>query len=140
MARVTVEDCIDKVPNRFELVLLAAHRARALTSGSHITVDRENDKNAVIALREIAAKTVASGDVSEGLIHSMQHNAEADEPEPMAVPTLPHEHRTVGVRDDRFTDTVIDTITEDALLRGLQTLTPMDPSIGGGSGSEGQGS
>ena len=78
--------------------------------------------------------------VSEGLIHSMQHNAEADEPEPMAVPTLPHEHRTVVVRDDRLTDTVIDTITEDALLRGLQTLRPMDPSAGGGSGGEGQGS
>src|SRR5690242_8906229 len=100
MARVTVEDCIDKVPNRFELVLLAAHRARTLASGAHITVDRENDKNAVIALREIAAKTVASGDVSEGLIHSMQHNAEVDEPDPMAVPTLPLEHRTVVVGDD----------------------------------------
>ena len=53
MARVTVEDCIDKVPNRFELVLLSAHRARALATGSHMTVDRENDKNAVIALREM---------------------------------------------------------------------------------------
>ena len=58
MARVTVEDIIDKMPNRFELVLLAAHRARALAKGSHITIDSENDKNAVIAVREIAEKTI----------------------------------------------------------------------------------
>jgi len=140
MARVTVEDCIDKVPNRFELVLLAAHRARSLASGSHITVDPENDKNGVIALREIAAKTVAPGDVSEGLIHSMQHNAEVDEPESTAVPALQRENRTVFVRDDLLTDTGIDTITEDALLRGLEKLTPMESSTGGGNGSEGQAS
>jgi DNA-directed RNA polymerase subunit omega len=140
MARITIEDCIDKVPNRFELVLLAAHRARSLASGSDITVDRENDKNSVIALREIAAKTIASGDVSEGLIHSMQYNAEVDEPESTAVPVLPREHRTVIVREDRLTDTVIDTLTEEALLRGLEKLTPMIPSSSGGSGSEGQAS
>jgi DNA-directed RNA polymerase subunit omega len=136
MARVTVEDCIDKVPNRFELVLLAAHRARSLASGSDITVDRENDKNAVIALREIAAKTVTPGDVSEGLIHSMQHNAEVDEPESTVALTPPHEHPTVIVRDDRSTDRVIDALTEESLLRGLEKLMPMDPSTGGGSGSE----
>jgi DNA-directed RNA polymerase subunit omega len=140
MARVTVEGCIDKVPNRFELVLLAAHRARSLASGSHITVDPENDKNGIIALREIAAKAIAPNDVSEGLIHSMQHNAEVDEPESTAVPTLPREHSTMIVRDDRLTHTVIDTITEDALLGGLQTLTPMESSTGSESGSEGQAS
>src|SRR5262245_18063343 len=139
MARITIEDCIDKVPNRFELVLLAAHRARSLASGSHITVDRDTDKNAIIALREIAAKTIAPGDVSEGLIHSMQHNAEVDEPESTAVPILPRESRRV-MHDDRLTDTVIDTLTEDALLRGLEKLTPMVPSTGGWSGSEGQAS
>jgi DNA-directed RNA polymerase subunit omega len=140
MARVTVEDCIDKVPNRFELVLLAAHRARSLASGTHITVDRENDKNAVVALREIAARTIVAGDVSEGLIHSMQHNAEVDEPESTAVPVLPRDHRTVVVRDDRLSDTVIDALTEEALLRGLEKLTPMMQSTSGGSGGEGQAS
>jgi DNA-directed RNA polymerase subunit omega len=64
-ARVTVEDCVDKIPNRFELVLLAAHRARAIKSGSHITIEAENDKNPVIALREIAEKTIAPGDMRE---------------------------------------------------------------------------
>ena len=140
MARITIEDCVDKVPNRFELVLLAAHRARSLASGSPITVERENDKNAVVALREIAAETIAPGDVSEGFIHSMQYNAEVDEPESTAVPVLPCDHRTVMVRDDRLSDTVIDTLTEEALLRGLEKQTPMMPSTSGGSGSEGQAS
>ena len=138
MARITVEDCIDKVPNRFELVLLAAHRARSLASGMHITVDRENDKNAVVALREIAAKTIVPSDVSEELIHSMQQNAEVDEPESTAAPVLPP--RVVVVRDDRLTDTVIDALTEEALLRGLAMLPPVVPSTSGGSGSERQAS
>ena len=70
MARVTVEDCIDKVANRFELVLLAVHRARSIAKGSAITVDPENDKNSVIALREIASKTISPGDTREGA-HSL---------------------------------------------------------------------
>jgi|SRR5215472_14846287 len=136
MARVTVEDIIDKVPNRFELVLLAAHRARALDKGSHITIDSENDKNSVVALREIAEETVAPNDVREGLLHSMQHNAEVDEPEPTAVPTLPHVHGgAVFLRDDPSTDTVVDVLTEEELLRNLEKLTPIVPS----SSSGGQG-
>ena len=70
MARVTVEDCVDKVPNRFELVLLAAHRARSIANGSQVTVDPDNDKNPVIALREIADTTIPPDDLREGLIHS----------------------------------------------------------------------
>ena len=82
MARVTVEDCIDKVENRFDLVLLASHRARMISSGSQITVDRDNDKNPVVALREIAETTVSPGDLKEDLIHSLQKYVEVDEPEP----------------------------------------------------------
>ena len=66
MARVTVEDCVDKIPNRFELVLLAAHRARAIANGSAITVEPDNDKNPVIALREIAERTIAAGRYARG--------------------------------------------------------------------------
>jgi DNA-directed RNA polymerase subunit omega len=128
MARVTVEDCVDKVPNRFELVLLAAQRARALAKGSHITVDPEDDKNAVIALREIAEKTVAPSDVLEGLIESIQQNVEVDEPESRAVPTLPEVHRPALGRDDQSVDGVVDVLTEDQLLRGMSTLVPTDPS------------
>jgi DNA-directed RNA polymerase subunit omega len=65
MARVTVEDCVDKVPNRFELVLLAAHRARELSSGSPLTIDRDNDKNPVVALREIAEETLTATQLRE---------------------------------------------------------------------------
>ena len=140
MARVTVEDCIDKVPNRFELVLLAAHRARALASGAHITVEPENDKNAVIALREIAEKTVEPGDVREGFIHAMQHQAEIDEPEPTSVPTLPQANRPALAPDDPSTDTIVDAMTEDELLHRMGIAKPMDAHTRGGSTGEGQGS
>lgn len=81
MARVTVEDCIEKVPNRFDLVMLAAHRSRNITAGSPLTVDRDNDKNPVVALREIADETVGVGDLQDSLIRSMQRHVEVDEPE-----------------------------------------------------------
>lgn len=81
MARVTVEDCVDKVPNRFELVMLAAHRAREVAAGGAITVDRDNDKNPVVALREIAEETQSADDLRERLIESYQTQIEVDEPE-----------------------------------------------------------
>ena len=80
MARVTVEDCVDKVDNRFELVLLSAHRSRMLSNGAPLTVDRDNDKNAVVALREIADETVSPDGLREELIHSLQRYVEVDEP------------------------------------------------------------
>lgn len=140
MARVTVEDCVDKVPNRFELVLLAAHRARAITNGSHVTVDPDNDKNPVISLREIAEQTVPPDDLREGLIHSIQKNVEVDEPEAAAAPSLPQDRRPTLGRDDQSSDTVVDVITEEQLLRGMESLTPTEPSAnGGGSGGGGLG-
>ena len=81
MARVTVEDCVDKIPNRFELVMLASHRAREISSGSSITVDRDNDKNPVVALREIADEMQSSDELRERLIESNQTQIEVDEPE-----------------------------------------------------------
>jgi DNA-directed RNA polymerase subunit omega len=81
MARVTVEDCVDKVPNRFELVMLAAHRARSLASGAPLTVDRDNDKNPVVALREIAEETLTADQLRESAIESFQRQIEVDEPE-----------------------------------------------------------
>jgi DNA-directed RNA polymerase subunit omega len=128
VARVTVEDCVDKVPNRFELVLLAVHRAREITKGSPITIGAEDDKNPVIALREIAEKTISPVDTREGLIHSMQSNVEIDEPEPGAAPTRPQEPRAMLGRDQQSTDTLIDVMTEEALLHGLANLPPTDPS------------
>jgi len=88
MARVTVEDCVDKVPNRFELVMLAAHRAREITAGSAITVDRDNDKNPVVSLREIADETQGAEDLRERMISSYQTQIEVDEPEEDAMSLL----------------------------------------------------
>ncbi len=131
MARVTVEDCIDKVPNRFELILLAAHRARAVSAGAPITVERDNDKNPVVALREIAEETLSPDDVKEDLIHSMQRYVEVDEPEGDGGLTVGAEEKTPTLtRDDMANDTAIDPLSEEELLRGLE-----GGSIGGGAPS-----
>lgn len=81
MARVTVEDCVTQVPNRFDLVMLAAQRARDISAGAQLTVDRDRDKNPVVALREIAELTVPLGELNEAIIKGMQKHAEVDEPE-----------------------------------------------------------
>ncbi|HKS89619.1 MAG TPA: DNA-directed RNA polymerase subunit omega [Stellaceae bacterium] len=81
MARVTVEDCVVKVPNRFKLVLLAAQRAREITSGAPLSVDRDDDKNPVVALREIADETVMLRHLEDSLVRGMQKQIEMDEPE-----------------------------------------------------------
>jgi DNA-directed RNA polymerase subunit omega len=121
MARVTVEDCIDKVENRFDLVLIASHRARMISSGQPITVDRDNDKNPVVALREIADATVAPEDMKEDLIHSLQKHVEVDEPEAEAVPAL----APVGEpTTDADGEIQFDRMTEEDLLRGLEGLVP----------------
>ena len=81
MARVTVEDCVEKVPNRFELVMLAAQRSRDISAGAEITVERDNDKNPVVALREIADETIEYDRLNDSLIRGLQKVAEIDEPE-----------------------------------------------------------
>ena len=121
MARVTVEDCIDKVENRFDLVLLASHRARTISSGSQITIERDNDKNPVVALREIAEKTISPDDLKEELVHSLQKYVEVDEPEPEAAPLITAAGGTVDADD---TEVTVDRMTEDELHKGLEGLTP----------------
>src|SRR3954465_15504499 len=81
MARVTVEDCVDKIPNRFDLVLMSAHRARQLSGGADTLVDRDRDKNPVVALREIANRALKADELREEYIKSLQRHAEVDEPE-----------------------------------------------------------
>jgi DNA-directed RNA polymerase subunit omega len=122
MARVTVEDCIDKVENRFELVLVASHRARMISSGQQITVDRDNDKNPVVALREIADETLAPEDLKEDLIHSLQKHVEVDEPEAEVVPALTPAAADMSGSVDG--DLQFDRMTEEDLLRGLEGLVP----------------
>ena len=81
MARVTVEDCVDKIPNRFDLVMMAAQRARGISAGAQLTVDRDNDKNPVVSLREIAEETVSSEELEEEVIKSLQTFVAMDHPE-----------------------------------------------------------
>lgn len=122
MARVTVEDCIDKVDNRFELVLLASHRARMISSGAPLTIDRDRDKNPVVALREIADTTVSPEDLKEDLIHSLQKHVDVDEPEPESVPMIGAAPAEGGSADDNAVE--FDRMTEEDLLRGLEGLVP----------------
>ncbi|WP_295813278.1 DNA-directed RNA polymerase subunit omega [uncultured Nitratireductor sp.] len=129
MARVTVEDCIDKVDNRFDLVLLASHRARQISQGEAITVDRDNDKNPVVALREIADESLSPGDLKEDLIHSLQKHVEVDEPEA----DLPELNEPVvaaaeaGV-DQPEEDVSFDRMSEEDLLAGIEGLVPPEKS------------
>lgn len=118
MARVTVEDCVDKVENRFELVLIASHRARMIAAGAPTMVNRNNDKNPVIALREIAESALVPEDLKEDFIQSLQKQVEVDEPEAETVPAL---SSTI-----KGSDAVgeFDRMTEEDLLRGLEDLVP----------------
>ena len=110
MARVTVEDCVDKVPNRFELVMLAAHRAREIAAGASLTIDRDNDKNPVVSLREIAEETQSAEDLRERMIESNQTQIEVDEPEDDQMSLL------MGVEADKPAQ---DDMSEEKLLRAL---------------------
>jgi DNA-directed RNA polymerase subunit omega len=144
MARVTVEDCIDKVDNRFELVLLAGHRARQISSGASITIERDNDKNPVVALREIADETLSPADLKEDLIHSLQKHVEVDEPEHdetdeieaieiVEIPSVsdamladvPVMSETPDTQEAEIT---FDRMSEDELLAGIEGLVPPEKS------------
>lgn len=107
MARVTVEDCVDKIPNRFDLVLVAGFRARQLSGGAETLVDRDRDKNPVVALREIAAKEIKPDEAKEEYIKSLQKHAEVDEPEAQAS------------EEDVREDVQARQVTEEELLRAL---------------------
>ena len=110
MARVTVEDCVDKVPNRFELVMLAAHRAREIAAGASLTVARDNDKNPVVALREIADETQQAEDLRERMIQAHQNEIEVDEPEDDSMALLMSAENDRPAQDD---------MSEERLLREL---------------------
>ncbi|ATU92216.1 DNA-directed RNA polymerase subunit omega [Phyllobacterium zundukense] len=130
MARVTVEDCVDKVENRFELVLLASHRARLISQGAAITIDRDNDKNPVVALREIAEETLSPGDLKEDLIHSLQKHVEVDEPEAVAVPqvTAGDSEATEAAEMDADDNVSFDSMSEEELLAGIEGLVAPEKS------------
>ncbi|MGC2412819.1 MAG: DNA-directed RNA polymerase subunit omega [Stellaceae bacterium] len=139
MARVTVEDCVLKVPNRFELVLLAAQRAREVTSGAPLTLDRDDDKNPVVALREIADETIQLAHLKESLVRGMQKHVEIDEPE--ETPDL--EQTLFGVADpigavigeDEFDEEAVeDELDEDMLA--VEDEEGVDLEVGDEAGAD----
>jgi DNA-directed RNA polymerase subunit omega len=111
MARVTVEDCVTKIPNRFELVMLASQRARDISAGSATTIDRDNDKNPVVALREIADSTVDLADLEEALIKGLQNHVEMDEVEDDEIVLL-------AVQEDHLADASAKSIETTSELQG----------------------
>lgn len=125
MARVTVEDCVDKVTNRFELVLIASHRARGMSAGAELLVERDNDKNPVVALREIADKKLVPADVREDLVGSLQKQVDIDEPEeemlmtPLAAPSA---DGLEAAAPDEMVE-----MSEDDILAALQSLENAGP-------------
>ncbi|MGB7204879.1 MAG: DNA-directed RNA polymerase subunit omega [Anderseniella sp.] len=129
MARVTVEDCIEKLPNRFELVLMSAHRARMISQGAPLTIDRDNDKNPVVALREIGDTTIDVEDLREDYVHSMQKHVEVDEPEESPVPLLTagdDPTRAMPAPMEQDGQDGYDRMSEADLLRGLDGLPPAE--------------
>ena len=120
MARVTVEDCVTKIPNRFELVMMASQRARDVSAGSSLTVDRDNDKNPVVALREIAEETIDLKELEEAVVKGLQSYVEMDEPEEdeMDLLAIQQDHYS-GAGTDNPSVMVIDSAPE---LEG--TLAP----------------
>ena len=108
MARVTVEDCVDKIPNRFELVMLSAQRAREILAGAPLTVEPDNDKNPVIALREIADETVGLDELRDSLVQSQQRHVEFD---------LPEEEE----------EELVELLESDSHVAGVDEGTPVDP-------------
>ncbi|MEL0150810.1 MAG: DNA-directed RNA polymerase subunit omega [Rhodobiaceae bacterium] len=128
MARVTVEDCVDKVTNRFELVLLASHRARGMSAGAELLVERDNDKNPVVALREIADKKLVPADIREDLVGSLQKQVDVDEPEEdiIAMPLAAPEGAGEGVEAAAGNAEMVE-MTEDDILAALQSLENAGP-------------
>lgn len=118
MARVTVEDCIVKVPNRFELVMLASQRARDISAGAALTLDRDNDKNPVVALREIAEDKVTPDEASEALIRGLQRHAETDEPEEDSI-SLPETGEPVDVSE---VSQVVDDLDSKGSSAGIEVI------------------
>ncbi|MBP5215622.1 MAG: DNA-directed RNA polymerase subunit omega [Alphaproteobacteria bacterium] len=116
MARVTVEDCIDKIPNRYDLVLIAAQRAKDIGAGSRIQVDRDNDKNSVVALREISENRVSIEDLQRSLVMGLQKYVEVEEPEDEEVEILSAEKELADL-DEQFSS---DMITDEDLNNSMQ--------------------
>lgn len=133
MARGTVEDCVDKVTNRFELVLVASHRARGMSAGAEILVDRDNDKNPVVALREIAEEKLIPSEIREDLVGSLQKQIDVDEPDEDVI--IPLAAPDVFGQSEETTEAMPEMSEDDILsaLKSLEAAAPKDSGRGGAS-------
>lgn len=127
MARVTVEDCVIKIPNRFELVMLAAQRARDISTGSSLTVDRDNDKNPVVALREIADETVSLETLRNSLVQGLQKHVENDQPEEDNLEGMAASDMALDMGEANMDEEVAEdglTIEEEPEMAGFEDIAP----------------
>ena len=132
MARVTVEDCIEKIPNRFDLVLIAAQRARGISSGNALTIERDNDKNPVVSLREIAEETIDIDEMGEDLIKSLQRMRRREEEQSTAdeAASLAQEDMAAFAGDSGFADEA-SASSGGMTIGGLDDDADSDASHGG---------
>lgn len=131
MARVTVEDCVLKIPNRFELVMLAAQRARDISTGSSLTVERDNDKNPVVALREIADETVSLDALRNSLVQGLQKHVENDQPEEDNLEGLAAADMALDMGEANMDEEVAEdglTIEEEPEMAGFEDIAPGEES------------
>lgn len=138
MARVTVEDCEDKVTNRFDLVLLAARRARQISAGAPITIERDNDKNPVVALREIADETIIADDLKEAVLYGLQKHVEVDEPEEDDISLLLAEQKLTENNQDMTADNLAKVATEvknDIATAEADAAAEFEAALKGGDNS-----
>ena len=129
MARVTVEDCVDKITSRFDLVLFAAHRAREMSEGSEILVDRDNDKNPIVALREIADEKINSSDLEESKISSLQTQIDVDEADEDYIPLVQDNTKAspsiapqdqIDESEEAEVEPIEERMSEEDLLKAMQ--------------------
>lgn len=133
MARVTVEDCVDKIPNRYELLMVAAQRARDIGSGSSLTVPRDNDKNTVVSLREIADETICIEELQKSLVIGLQKYVEVEEPEEEELEILAAEKELANL-DDEFSGVFLESeLADDMQLQdsnGMELDSDYEESFG----------
>ncbi len=123
MARVTVEDCVDKITSRFDLVLLAAHRSREMAEGAEILVDRDNDKNPIVALREIAEEKLVPEELEESKVFSLQTQVDVDEADEDYIPLVQDNSKpSISASDDEAeeVEVVEERMSEEDLLKAMQ--------------------
>ena len=132
MARVTVEDCIDKIPNRYELLMVAAQRAKDISAGAPITVARDNDKNSVVALREIAEETVSIEELQKSLVMGLQKYVEVEEPEEEELEIMAAE-KELAELDDQFSGVLLDNEMSDAMQARDDDDIDLDSEVDAGA-------